>query len=79
MPIAVSADQIELLWTRLAIEVNLPHGSASNSLAHPLSLKGTAQLWVVPRAVGGNVSALRLHCRQVFCMDILFPYIILIL
>jgi len=56
------SDDLELLWTRIEVEVDLP----LDARAAPVSLCGTVKLWVLPkeRTGVGAPGAVRLHCRQ---------------
>ena len=61
MSVTYGADDLELLWTTLEVEADLP------TLEHEprtAALRGVANLWVVPRSRLPGVRALRLHCRQ---------------
>jgi len=55
--VPATADAIELLWTRLNIEVDVPVEDESRKVL----LRGKVSLWVQEF----RASALRLHCRQV--------------
>lgn len=54
---ASSAD-LELLWTRIEVEIDLPHAPT-----RPAAVRGVSKLWVLPTALKPK-SSVRLHCRQ---------------
>jgi hypothetical protein len=54
---ASSAD-LELLWTRIEVEIDLP-----NAPTRTAAVRGVSRLWVLPTALKPK-SSVRLHCRQ---------------
>ena len=58
-PPTANSDDLNLLWSRIELEVRLPSASAC---ASSTEIRGVARLWVLPHRTGAR--SVRLHCRQ---------------
>jgi len=53
-----SAADLELLWTHIEVEIDLPHAPS-----RPTAVRGVSRLWVLPTNLKPR-KHLRIHCRQ---------------